>query len=240
MIFSWSLLNAQCTPADSVGCPDPENNGEICPDSMAVAIYGIAYSEVVTILAPPVYMYLGNPVPINKIVLNDVSNLPPGITFATNAAASTFYPGTRYCILMSGTPSATGTYTLKIKVGVYITFLGNPVYVGEQVDSTSLSMIVLPATSIDEQDRSLTSQVSLQPNPFDHQTSIGFYSQHQQQAVLEVINLLGEVVCRESMVAVPGRNKFLFDGSSLKPGVYQTNVFIGDARLNGKLVKAKH
>jgi hypothetical protein len=203
-----------------------------------VATVGQAYSETVTILAPPTFVYLGNSVPINKIVLNDVQNLPPGISFVTNATANTFYPGTRYCILLSGNPTLAGTFTLKIRVGAYITFLGNPVYVGEQVDSTSLSMTVIPSTSIDNPDRAGSTQVQAYPNPFSTGTRLAFIADRPGLAELELINMLGEVVYRESLMARAGTSNFLFDGNKLSPGVYHANVTCDDIRVSTKIIKS--
>ena len=36
---------AQCTPGDETSCPDPENNGEVCPAVLPNGIIGKEYKQ---------------------------------------------------------------------------------------------------------------------------------------------------------------------------------------------------
>lgn len=132
----------QCTPGDETTCPDPENNGEVCPAVLPNGIIGKEYSQEFTIIAPPEYDWNDQIIPLHHLKIVDVTNLPPGITWQTNATDSVFMVGTYYCVLLSGISDETGSFPLKIVVDVYINFLGNPVYATQVVDSTSISLKV--------------------------------------------------------------------------------------------------
>ena len=92
---------AQCTPGDETTCPDPENNGEVCPAVLPNGIIGKEYSQEFTIIAPPEYEIDGNVIPLHHIKIVDVENLPPGITWETNASDSVFMVVTYKCVLLS-------------------------------------------------------------------------------------------------------------------------------------------
>ncbi|HFB61793.1 MAG TPA: hypothetical protein ENJ69_02295, partial [Bacteroidetes bacterium] len=116
LMFMWMFLGlqagllAQCTPADSTSCPDPENNGQVCPDTLNTGYLGQEYNQTVSILAPPQVLAQGLYVPVKYVHLADVENLPPGITWKSNDTTDNFYPHVYSCVLFSGVCSDTGTY----------------------------------------------------------------------------------------------------------------------------------
>ena len=81
-----------------------------------------SYNQQFTIIAPPEYDIEGTIIPLHHIKIVDVKNLPPGITWETNASDSVFMVGEYYCVLLSGICNETGTFPLKIVVDVYIRF----------------------------------------------------------------------------------------------------------------------
>ena len=99
MILTTGVVLAQCTPGDETSCPDPENNGEVCPAELPNGIIGQEYSQEFTIIIPPEYNWEGNVIPIDHIKIMNVGNLPPDITWQTNAEDSIFNPETYYCVL---------------------------------------------------------------------------------------------------------------------------------------------
>jgi hypothetical protein len=225
---------AQCTPGDSLSCPDPENNGEICPAFLPPAIQNAIYSEEVTILPPPTFTYLSATVPIHRIVLKSVDNLPPGMTYASNEPSGVFYPGTYYCVLLSGTPTDTGIFTLKIVVDAYILVLGTPVYAGEQIDSTSLSITVQAATPVNRlQAESIASRPF--PNPFSTETVFDLNGFTGGEIRLSIYDQLGRRVFRDKLLN--GEGRISLDGTQLSPGLYFYRLESETHQSQGKLIK---
>lgn len=210
---AWS----QCEPMGPEECPDPENNGEICPDTLAIGIVGQPYSQVATILVPDTDT---TGVPLHHFTLVAVDNLPPGLNWESNAPDNEFLAGNYYCILLDGTPTEAGIFPLKIVVDIYIDFFGNPLYVMTITDSTSLSIEVLDNTGIINFSLSDLLVYNSYPNPFSTWTNIRYYVSSSGEVSLNVYSLVGEMVHQERKMASKGDNSFLFNGSKLAAGTY--------------------
>lgn len=237
-IFGINLsINAQCTPGNATSCPDPENNGQICPDSLPDAYKNTPYSVDITILPPPSVAYMSTTVPLNKIVLLDVGNLPPGLTWVSNSATNTFFPLNYYCVLLSGTPSDTGFFQLKIKVAVYITFLGNPLYVGESIDSTSVSIRVSLITGREQSHATIQDDFLVSPNPFIGHTSFSFYSAQASEASLEIFDLTGNRLYYTQTRLKTGQNTIPLDANSFMPGMYIYRITSPQGIRSGRMTK---
>jgi len=210
-------VTGQCEP-DTAGCPDPEENGEICPDTLLPAILQQNYSEVITILVPdkPSDTSL---VELHHVKLIAIDNLPPGLSWQSNEPNNEFLANNYYCMLIDGTPADTGTFYLKIIVEVFIDFLGTPVSVGQQVDSTSVFMSVVDASGIDELSH-LPLQVAGYPNPFTHETNIDIFIRQSCKITFEVFDLCGQQVHKRALIGAKGKNTIIFDGSDLHSGLY--------------------
>lgn len=215
----WS----QCTPGDAVSCPDPENNGQICPDSLPGGVAGKLYSQSFTILAPPAYPVNENDtVLLHHITLKDVSNLPPGFTWQSNDPANEFKVGTYYCVLLEGTSPVAGKYDLKITVDVYgVVFDTIPIFLKTITDSTSLFLeIIWDPNATDGHDMDRFELLEPRPNPFTHHTRIEFRLNEPGMVKLEVYDLVGQLCYMENITAGAGENAFQFNGSQLKEGMY--------------------
>jgi len=228
---------SQCTP--DPGCVDDSLPGQICPDILPDGTTGIPYQQVMTVI-PPSSATIGTiTVDIHKIVLTGIQNLPSGINYETNTPANEFYVDTAYCILLSGTPIDTGTYNLKIHTDVWIYFLGNPVFYGEVIDSTSYFIQVNPVdtNNISSPTGNLFRMLAI-PNPFSESCLIGYYSPNFQNVTLKIFNYFGQNVYEENAGAVSGNNFFHFDGRLLKEGLYIYSVSNGRSLFNGRLIIA--
>ncbi len=224
--------HAQCTPLSAEECPDPENNGEVCPDSLAHGYLNLLYSQVATILAP---LSDTNGIPIHHLTLQSVDNLPPGLTFQTNAANNEFLAGNYYCILMEGTPQEAGTFDLKIIVDIYINFFGVPVYALTVTDSTSLAIQIIDNTGVPE-DGSLAVTENF-PNPFNSWTSFRLQSGDAGPAGFSMYDLQGRRLAFESFRLVPGEQFYHFNGEHLPPGTYVYTITAGSYAVRGLIVR---
>lgn len=229
---------SQCTPDPT--CTDVGNPGEMCPENLPPATVNVPYNQVVTVIPPSTFFYNGQTVQILKIKVSQVENIPPGLTYQCNPSNCEFVvtnPITRYCILLSGTPTTAGTYPLKIHVVPYITVFGQPMALPTQVDDTSLVMVVNQSSNYELINTSKFTVLNPQPNPFNSVVKIGVYSPSTNAVTLQVFDVLGNRVYEEKAVINKGEYTFKFDGSSLKKGLYVYTINNGKEHFVKQLIK---
>jgi hypothetical protein len=228
--------NAQCEP-DTVTCKDTLQQGAICPNALPDGYVGVPYSEVITIVPPGQYNYNGIMVSVLNLVVDEVTNMPPGITY--EASADTLFPDSAYCVLISGTPETAGVYDLGITVSALVNIPGlGTVKIDSTTDDSSVSMTILLESGLDDpvwDDKTIICG----PNPFINTTSIRMRSQGIDDAELVVYNLLGGVVYREQMRTSPGINRFLFNGQDLRHGTYIYHVSTKGEVYTNRLLKLR-
>ncbi len=237
LFLSISVSHAQCEP-DTVTCKDTLQPGEFCPRILPDGFVGQPYSEVITIIPPSYYDYGGLQVQVLDLVVQDVKNMPPGITYEANA--DTLLPDSAYCVLMSGTPETAGVYDLGITVSVLVDIpaLGGKFRIDSITDDTSVSITIHAGSGLDDHvwDDQL---VICGPNPFNNTTMIRLKSQGIDDAELVVYNLLGSIVYREQMRTSPGINQFRFDGQDLRHGTYIYHISTKREIYTNRLLKLK-
>ncbi len=227
---------SQCEP-DLVNCIDVGDPGQICPAELANGILDVAYEENITVITPDTVSILDAKIAIEKITLDSIKNLPPGLDF--NSETLEFFPNEAYCVSITGTPTETGTFFLKIYVSPYVLIFGNYVSLGSQVDSTSVSLTIEASSSINVRDKDEFSLIYAYPNPFMTSTNIGYLEPSQGEAELKVMNMLGRQIYQEKIMAVRGENYFQFKGSELPPGYYIYAIIREQKSLVGKMLKRK-
>jgi hypothetical protein len=139
-------LYSQCVP-DAVNCRDTLLPGEICPTELPVAYLGLTYHQTVTILPPPTAIISEVGFTIFKIRIDTVSNLPPGISYEPNE--EDMYPGTAYCVLISGIPSEAGEFTLNIGVTPFVMLMDSVIEAPLVVNDTSVTITVVEQNGMD-------------------------------------------------------------------------------------------
>ena len=242
LLASPSLLSAQCTPGDETTCPDLENNGEICPEMLPNAILDEPYLQEFTILAPPEYVLdssAGIVVSLPHLTIKSIDNMPPGLSWESNAADSVFMVGTYYCVLLEGTPTQKGSFPLKIVVDVYVPgILGSPpIYVATVTDSTSLAITVSDANAVDDHPLNFFNRLICSPNPFSNEVEITFNNPEPGSARLEVYTIMGKQVHAEALKILQGENRILFKGEDLMTGVYFITLRDSQGAVTRRIVK---
>ncbi|MCK9398722.1 MAG: hypothetical protein M0Q51_01855 [Bacteroidales bacterium] len=223
--FCFAAMTAwsQCEPASPEQCPDPENNGQVCPDSLTVARIGQLYSQVATIKPPAIYlMEDSTEIELHHVKLMEVGNLPAGITWQSNTIDSIFTAGEYYCVLMEGAPVLAGDYPLRIVVDVYVVVVPGwpPIKVATVTDSTSLTLVVVDDAGIKgNENTSLFVRQNI-PNPFQCNTRIDFHSEIIGTVDFEVYSILGQRVYDQQIIAIRGENSLIFNGQMLPEGPY--------------------
>ncbi len=224
----------QCVP-DTVNCKDIDKPGQICPDSLPVAVLNTYYEQVITIIPPNTFDFGTTTISIHKIVMDSVTNLPPGLSYEANA--SEMFPDTAYCVLISGTPTETGIFYLNIYISPYIYLLNDTVKFLQTKDSTSLFIQVnstsgLPAMSTDQ-----VSLLTVKPNPFTISSRIGLNSDKFGVGELYVFYITGQMAHHEEIWIQPGKNYFDFRGEKLRKGIYLYKVSFMGKSFTSRVVK---
>jgi hypothetical protein len=227
---------SQCMP-DTVNCEDILTPGQICPEVLADGYLGLNYSQAVTILPPSSATINDITVTIVKIKIDTIANLPPGLDYESNATE--MYPGTAYCVRISGIPTQTGEYMLNIRVIPYINLIGEVVELPPVENDTSVKISVYESNAIYSLADGAFHAIENRPNPFSETTAIGFVMDESAEVKLNVYNNLGILVYRETMRAKPGRNFFRFTGENIEPGHYIYSIVNKEAVHAGKMLKTK-
>jgi hypothetical protein len=223
LILETEPIFSQCTPGNFNTCPDPENNGQICPRTLTPAIVGVEYMQEFTILPPPKIDTLGLTIPLHHITLIEINNLPEGLTWISNAEKNEFMVGTYYCVKLSGTThSEPGIYPLKIAVEAFTKIADDIITLGKTVDSTSLYINVemKPNVITEYQKPELISNIW--PIPFSATLNIELFNTHENETVIEVLNLNGK--CLHYGKYNEFTTKITVDLSFLAEGVYILSV----------------
>jgi len=230
-------LAGQCVPDDN--CVDINEPGEICPAQLPSGVIGQAYRQSITILPPDSAFALSQQISIAYIVVDSVTNLPPGLVYTSYDEK--FYPGTKYCIDISGIPTTAGEYTLAIHVEPFVNFkFGNITTVisgGPVVDDSSIVVAISSGTGINPLQTNKFQILSARPNPFNEKTRLGYFIPFDDEVVLQVFNILGEEIYHEVMMGRHGENYFEFDGAQLDRGAYFYGITHKSAWHTGKFIK---
>ena len=227
---------AQCEP-DTVNCKDTGDPGEFCPRNLPDATVNAEYQAVITVIPPASFVYQQQTLDIVYIVVDSVKNLPPGISYQANA--DQFYADSAYCILISGTPTTEGEYTLSLYVSPFITYLETLIKGSQVVDDTSVVMVVHGTSGLDPNSVQEFRVLNIVPNPFSEFTRMGFYTPLDDRIELKVFNILGELMHREEEGYPPGEYHFRFDGRELLPGTYFYRVSNHTGYHTGKIIKTR-
>jgi len=203
-------------------CADPENNGEICPDTLESAYLTQFYSQVATIKPPSVYYLPPDSTVINlhHVKLTEVGNLPPGLTWQSNTTDSIFIAGEYYCVLMEGTPDSVGIFPLRITVDVYVLVFNVPIKVATVTDSTSLAIQVVDDTGIGEVFNNNVHTLQNVPNPFLSETTISYFTERPTNGTFELYTIQGTLIHTEKIQSAKGDNLLIYNGQNLIPGMY--------------------
>ncbi len=237
LMVAGSALYGQCTP-DPTCVDDDGKPGQFCPLDLPDGVLNVLYDETVTVIAPSSFLIpdYGLELTILYIEIDSVKNLPPGIDYFPSE--DTLYPGTSYCIQLTGTPTQVWDDTLQIHIAATVDFSGNPIR-APVVDDTSLVITILETVGIEAKQVSEFRVYQNVPNPFSTITRLDYYVPFKDRIELNVYNVLGMLVHHEAEVVTPGEHSFKFDGRGLEPGTYFYKVKGRTNTVSGSLVKSR-
>jgi len=235
LMVTGGILSAQCVP-DTANCVDTGDPGQFCPLNLPKAGLNVLYDEVVTVIPPGSYEILETVLTILYIEIDSVKNIPPGISYFPNAEV--LYPDTAYCIQLTGTPTQTGEYPLRIYISATVDVLGNPTR-AQVVDTTSIVVTVVEVLGVNPNQATAFQVFQNAPNPFSDLTRLAYFTPREDRIVLKVYNLLGVLIHQESKIVPMGEHYFEFDGSGLQSGTYFYRAESSKAYFTGKLIKSR-
>jgi len=227
-------LYAQCEP-DLENCIDINDPGQICPIEMPDGVIDEVYSQVVTIIPPYESELEQGVVPLLKIIMDSIVNLPPGLSVESNAEE--FLVGTAYCVLLSGMPTVTGVFELSIYVTPFISFAGIPVVGPQQVDDTSLTITIGEAVYAEQFNQQKIINITNAPNPFVDFTSVEFTAPFQGEMELAIYDYLGNEKEKRHLNYKKGVNSITLDASNYHQGFYFLILKDKDQVYTKKIIK---
>ena len=233
--FTIVQLSAQCTPDTT--CVDINEPGEYCPQDFPLIYLDVAYDEVITFILAMEFEHNGTTYILDSLAVDSVRNIPPGMTYTSNATG--YIPEKAYCSQLSGTPTLAGEFALKFYMTPFIDFGSGPELLGHYLDDTSVVIIVFDPSGINPSQVDQFKVLPTVPNPFSEITQMSFYTPYDDRVQLQVFNILGELMHKETERASPGEHQFEFNGSTLLPGTYFYRVTNNNAIYTGKFIKSK-
>lgn len=238
LITSYTVFNAQCNPsplyADSAWgiWPNPTDNfspGEV----------GVAYSQTIDFKIPSDAglidpQYSGNT--IDSIILNNVTNLPSGLSYSCNNSSCTWFANGAGCAEISGIPSSVGSYQISLDVTAWTTVFGLiPLPVDYPFDGYIINIGSVGINSYIISENTLKLENAI-PNPSNENTRIQFVSGNAKSIQFSLKNILGESVKFSTIFSKRGINEILVNTSSLKNGIYLYSISDGVSIQTKRLV----
>ncbi len=247
LALSFSNIKAQCTYDHNFIMT---HRGGVWPDSATNFVSGTVgtpYTQNVTVKVPYDTMatifsqtstFHFSHIDLQTNISNPVNyGLPPGLTLVGNPSNFKFPGNDTSCMIISGTPTTVGSYSLSFTLKAYMTeFPG--IAVSTQVIKYYVINIA-PAAGIASNANISFAVMQNSPNPVKDNTSIKFTSAGDGKARLNVFNIAGQKVADKEISTVRGDNSFDFDASQLENGVYLYTVEMNQQKQCRRMVVAR-
>lgn len=253
--FSVQQIHAQaCDPVPilvNLGLagiyPNPLLNASL-PDGTV----GVPYSEVITIIAIgdttiDLSPLVGFPVPavtaeVAAQVLNDITDLPPGLTYACNPVDCTVEGDSAGCIIIQGTPTMGGDFNPNMDTDLGIIVPATVPIIGGTTQYLPIPGLTYdltvndPSVGIDDINPETIAVIQNGPNPFHTFTEVQYHAPKPGQIDFFVSDLTGKQMARNSYRAVAGTNTLRFERNGLASGIYFATLSNGENAATFKMV----
>lgn len=123
LLFGFSASAQVCTP-DTSTLP-----AGYYPNAITDGSETVPYSHTVTVVVPVDTTISGFTVPIDSLVVTNISGLPSGLSFACNPGSCGIPGGDKGCVELSGRPDqgTIGLYPVTVEGIIYANLFGGPV-----------------------------------------------------------------------------------------------------------------
>jgi type IX secretion system substrate protein len=212
---------AQCTP-------NPNNIALITPDTItnfASGTVAVPYSQMVYVHPPidttgtvgTITIHVN---PLDSIVLNNINNLPPGLSYACNPSNCVFPGGVSGCMAITGTPTTAGLYQLSIEITAYgkEATTGFAVFYPFTIQSYYIN--INTNSGIQFYDPSNFQLLEFGHDPVREHLTLKMNSPKVINADVSVFNIIGKSVYGKPVLLKQGINTVDFSTKDLAPGVY--------------------
>jgi hypothetical protein len=224
-------LSAQCTPDPT--CVDIDEPGEYCPHDFPPLVLDVPYDEVITFIIALEFQSNGTIYTLDSVAVDSVKNIPPGLEYSSSATG--YVPGVAYCSQLSGTPAQAGEFAVEFYLEP---FVDGPVSLGKYLNDTSVVITVYDPTGVKTGQADQFQVLPVVPNPFSEITRMSFYAPFSDLVSLQVYNILGKLMYKETQSASPGEHQFEFNGGELLPGTYFYRIINSRKLYTGKFIKS--
>jgi len=213
---------------------------------------GVAYSQVITIIAIgdttiDLSPLVGFPVPpvtaeVAEQVLNNITDLPPGLTFACSPMDCTVEGDSAGCIIIQGTPTMGGTYNPNMDTDIGIIVPTTVPVIGGTTQYLPVPGLTYdltvndPSVGIDDFNPAVISVIQNSPNPFAVSTEVQYHAPKPGQIEFTVTDLTGMQMARTSYRAAAGSNTLRFERNGLASGIYFATLSNGENAATFKMI----
>jgi len=246
-IFTMSFAIAQnCTADPQFTAPG------VYPDSatgLPQAVVGVPYSETITTVTPvdtcvqvlPLPMPCTT-VPIDSVVVDSISGLPPGFSIVSeneNSLKFYFFGGTSSCMLVTGTaaPGDEGVYPVYVAGLSWAQLAGVPTSQPFIVDYYQIE--VVSAAGLESFTGNNFQVKQNIPNPFNSSSSIDFYLPKEDHVNINIYNVVGKVVKSDEIKARKGENSYSLNAADFSNGIYFYNLTYANQTITKRFVVTK-
>ena len=223
-------------------------------------IVGQPYNFTFTVVVPTSIPYNGATIPLNRVEVQGIDNLPTGITWACapNASPCKYLANSTGCMKFGGTVGgAAGTFSIKVRTKVYALSSGAlvlnqdfPPSTGNPISATTLPgryvVTILPSTggtcptdayvgTRQVMQGGLVAQVA--PSPAQSETFFKISSDRAQNATLTITDAYGNnVVTKQINLDATSNNIVSFDCSALASGIYFYSIDNGKDHVSERFL----
>jgi hypothetical protein len=200
---------------------------------------GAPYLQNVTIVVPLDTVTGLGTFTYSHINLTNASTcgLPPGLSLTGTPSTYKFPGNDSSCMVIYGTPTTAGTYSLTFKLDVYFTQTGN--YLPYTTQTLTYYKIAIGGVGIATNSSYSFQVMQNMPNPIRDNASIKFTSPSDGKAKFAVFNVTGQKITEKEINAQRGDNNFDFDATQLESGIYLYTVEMNQQKQCRRMVIAK-
>jgi hypothetical protein len=251
LFFCFTKLEAQvCTP--NVSCLNSSQTYGFCPDTITnlpPAYVNTPYSTSISFKVPANGQDWGYPlVTVSKVEIykngatgtysDGFINLPSWVTYQCSGTGGKceWNGGTTGCVLLSGTPTTTGLYKIKVVVKAYA--LGGTLSLLDTAYGYKIEVLPQSSAGLTTLSTNKFEVAQNYPNPVNSETTIGYYSIKSSPVTFKLYDVLGKVIFTFNTKPIIGYNEIKLDVRDLhlKPGIYIYSLTNGTETITRRML----
>jgi hypothetical protein len=164
--------------------------------------------------------------------------LPPGLSLTGTPTTFKFPGNDSSCMMIYGTPTTAGSYTLTFVLKVYSTETGNT-FALTTYTVGYYHITITAAASISTNTTYGFQVMQNNPNPVVANTAIKFTTPADGKAKIAVYNITGQKMTDKEFTVLRGDNSYDFDATTLENGLYLYSVEFNGQKQIRRMVVAK-